>query len=258
MVLNLENLVVTYGSGRSANRAVDDVSLEVAPHSVVGLVGESGSGKSTLGKAIVGLVPVTSGRITWNGHPISRARGPRSSVRRIQYVFQNPYASLNPRMTVGASIAEGLGLGERRSRGARVAELLDLVRLDPSDGRKLPRELSGGQRQRVAIARALATEPDMLIADEITSALDVSVQGAVLNLLRSIQAETGVAVLFISHNLAVVRYVSHSIAVMKSGRIVEFGTTDDVIGKPTHPYSQQLLRSVPQLSGSMPANAAAV
>ncbi|MGC4109915.1 MAG: ATP-binding cassette domain-containing protein [Nocardioides sp.] len=247
MVLKIDDLVVTYGTGRTAHRAVDGVSLEVEPHSVVGLVGESGSGKSTLARAVVGLAPITSGRITWAGQPVPATRGRGGATRRIQYVFQDPYASLDPRMSVAASIAEGLVGGARRDRRKRVEELLDLVRLDPGDASKLPRELSGGQRQRVAIARALAAEPELLIADEITSALDVSVQGAVLNILRGIQTATGVAVLFISHNLAVVRYVSQRIAVMKDGRLVELAPTDEVIETPSHPYTRDLLRAVPTL-----------
>lgn len=247
-MLRVENLVVRYGHGSKTVVAVDDVSIAVDAASIVGLVGESGSGKSTLARAVVGLAPISAGRVSWNGlefDPTSRAR--RDLARRpLQYIFQDPYASLDPRMSIGTSVAEGLG-GRRRGRAARVGELLELVRLDPGDATKLPRQLSGGQRQRVAIARALASDPQILIADEITSALDVSVQGAVLNLLKEIQAETGVGILFISHNLAVVRYMAQTISVMKSGKLVEHGTTDEVIERPSHPYTQELLAAVPRL-----------
>jgi peptide/nickel transport system ATP-binding protein len=248
-MLDIRNLTVVYGHGGHRNAAVQDVSLRVEPHAIVGLVGESGSGKSTLGKAVVGLAPVAAGTIEWNGAPVSvRPNAWRGTARpAIQYVFQDPYASLNPRLRVGAAIAEGLGDHRRSGRRVEVERLLELVRLDPEVADVLPRQLSGGQRQRVAIARALAAGPELLIADEITSALDVSVQGAVLNLLKEIQAETGVAILFISHNLAVVRYLAGSVAVMKQGRMVEFGPTDQVVESPSDPYTQQLLEAVPAL-----------
>ncbi|MFG1907645.1 ABC transporter ATP-binding protein [Kribbella sp. NPDC048928] len=248
-MLDIRNLTVVYGHGGHRNAAVQDVSLRVEPHAIVGLVGESGSGKSTLGKAVVSLAPVSAGTIEWNGAPVAVRWNARRGTARpaIQYVFQDPYASLNPRLRVGGAIAEGLGDHRRSGRRAEVERLLELVRLDPEVADVLPRQLSGGQRQRVAIARALAAEPELLIADEITSALDVSVQGAVLNLLKEIQAETGVAILFISHNLAVVRYLAGSVAVMKQGRMVEFGPTDQVVGSPSDPYTQQLLQAVPAL-----------
>lgn len=249
-MLEIRNIVVTYGHGHRAVTAVNDVSLVVAADSIVGIVGESGSGKSTLAKAVVGLAPLASGAIFWKGVEFNpRARRRRDlAARPLQYVFQDPYASLNPRMSVGASISEGLRRTSGRARSARIAELLEMVRLDPSDVHKLPRQLSGGQRQRVAIARALAAEPQILIADEITSALDVSVQGAVLNLLKEIQSGTGVGILFISHNLAVVRYMADSIGVMKGGRLVEHGPTDAVIERCSHPYTKQLLEAVPSMA----------
>lgn len=249
-MLRIDNLVVTYGHGTNGVVAVNDVSLAVASNEIVGLVGESGSGKSTLARAAVGLTPMTSGEVRWKGQPYDPgARGRRAlEARPIQYVFQDPYASLNPRMSVGSSVAEGLGRISRSAQVARVAELLEMVRLDPGDASKLPRQLSGGQRQRVAIARALAAEPEILIADEITSSLDVSVQGAVLNLLREIQARTQVGILFISHNLAVVRYMADSIAVMKSGHLVEHGPAQSVIEMPSHPYTQELLAAIPRMA----------
>jgi peptide/nickel transport system ATP-binding protein len=247
-MLEIENLVVTYGSGPRATTAVDDVSLTVAPNAVVGLVGESGSGKSTLGKAVVGLAPISSGAIRFNGQQVGqRGRLNAGRLRTVQYVFQDPYASLDPRMRVGSSIAEGLGRIGRRAAAAEVDRLLDLVHLDAGAAQQRPRQLSGGQRQRVAIARALAARPELLIADEITSALDVSVQGAILNLLKQIQAETGVGILFISHNLAVVRYMAQEVAVMRFGRLVESGPTDRVIGFPEDTYTRELLAAVPSV-----------
>ncbi|MFJ6700338.1 ABC transporter ATP-binding protein [Streptomyces sp. NPDC091272] len=232
--MKITELTVRYGTFT----AVDHLSLEVPPGSVVGLVGESGSGKSTVARAVAGLTPC---RGTVTG--IDRAR--------IQMVFQDPYSSLNPRMTVGASIAEGLGPRARRAeRATGVARLLDLVALPATAAAKYPRELSGGQRQRVAVARALAAQPELLIADEITSALDVSVQGAVLNLIRDLRTELGLSMLFISHNLAVVRYVADTVAVMRSGRLVEAGNVDEVIGSPQHDYTRSLLDAVPRLAHS--------
>lgn len=261
-MLEVRNLLVRYGTGRHIFTAVDRVSLEVRSSTIVGLVGESGSGKSTLGKAVVGLVPVVSGEIVLDGSRLTGRRllrGYRSSGksrRGIQYVFQDPYASLDPRMSVGASIAEGLVASERRmtraARSAEIARLLDLVRLDPDRARLRPRQLSGGQRQRVAIARSLAARPAILIADEITSSLDVSVQGAVLNLLRHIQAETGVGVLFISHNLAVVRYLAEDVYVMHNGQLVESGPVERVIEHPRAAYTKQLIAAVPSIPRLVP------
>ncbi|MFB9831416.1 ABC transporter ATP-binding protein [Actinoallomurus acaciae] len=256
-VLEVCDLVVRFGTGSQAITAVDGVSLAVHASSVVGLVGESGSGKSTLAKAMVGLAPISSGEVRWDGEPIRTTglagrRAARDRRRRVQFVFQDPYASLNPRMSVGASIGEGVATGGRAARTAEVRRLLDLVRLDPDCGRLRPRQLSGGQRQRVAIARALAARPEILIADEITSALDVSVQGAVLNLLRDIQRETGVGVLFISHNLAVVRYLADTIAVMHEGRLVESAPSEDIITDPRDPYTQRLLAAVPSIRPHTP------
>jgi peptide/nickel transport system ATP-binding protein len=247
-MLEIDSLVVTYGSGHGATVAVDNVSLIVEPNSVVGLVGESGSGKSTLGKAVVGLAPIAAGTIRFSGEIVRGTGSSRAGLQRqIQYVFQDPYASLDPRMRVGSSIAEGMRRIGRRDAVAEVRRLLDLVHLDPGAAQVLPRQLSGGQRQRVAIARALAARPKILIADEVTSALDVSVQGAILNLLKQIQVETGVGILFISHNLAVVRYMAQTVAVMRSGRLVEYGPTDRVIESPSDPYTRELLMAVPTI-----------
>ncbi|MFC4122123.1 ATP-binding cassette domain-containing protein [Nonomuraea zeae] len=227
--LEFDGVRVRLGRGRRAVDAVGGVDLTVPAGTAVGLVGESGCGKSTLARAAVGLVPLAAGRIT-----------PTSGV---QLVFQDPYSSLDPRMTVGAAVAEAVpGRG-----GGDVARLLDLVGLEAEHATRLPRHLSGGQRQRVAIARALAARPAVMIADEITSSLDVSVQGMVLNLIRDLQRELGLTMLFISHNLAVVRYVSDHVAVMNRGRIVESGPVDDVLTDPRDPYTRALLDAVPRL-----------
>ncbi|EOD65414.1 ABC transporter ATP-binding protein [Amycolatopsis vancoresmycina] len=222
--------------------AVDGVSLTVPPGQVVGLVGESGSGKSTLARAAAGLAPVSAGRVLLGGVDVRRL--PRR--RPLQMVFQDPYSSLDPRMAVGESIAEAMPPGTSRAeRRAEVARLLELVNLDPDRAAELPGRLSGGQRQRVALARALAGRPEVLIADEITSALDVSVQGAVLNLVREVQRRLSLSMLFISHNLAVVRYVSDVVAVMYLGRIVEAGPAAQVLTDPQHPYTRELLAAAP-------------
>ncbi|MEU1202610.1 ABC transporter ATP-binding protein [Streptomyces sp. NPDC005813] len=250
--LRIEGLTVRFGRGRRAMAAVDGVSLTVPPGKIVSLVGESGSGKSTVARAVVGLVPVTAGQVLLDGEDIASDTARR---RRIQMVFQDPYASLDPRMTVGATLDEALRARAgtcptREQRGREVGRLLDLVALSPEHAGILPRRLSGGQRQRVALARALAVRPDVIIADEITSALDVSVQGAVLNLVRDIQARSGTSMLFISHNLEVVRYVSDFIAVMYLGRIVEAAPREELLARPRHPYTRALLAAVPRLGRS--------
>jgi peptide/nickel transport system ATP-binding protein len=240
--LRFEDITVRFGSGRTATTAVDGVSLTVPHGEVLGLVGESGSGKSTIARAAVGLVPVQEGRILLDGAPIDVRHGRRP----LQMVFQDPYSSLDPRMTIGASVAEILPRGlSRAARRDEVARLLELVHLDPTRAGAYPAQLSGGQRQRVAIARALAGRPRVLIADEITSALDVSIQGAILNLVRELQAELGLSMLFISHNLAVVRYVASRVAVMHGGRIVEEGPTGDVLAHPRDSYTRELLAAIP-------------
>jgi peptide/nickel transport system ATP-binding protein len=236
--LLFEDVTVRYGR----TTAVDGVSLAVPAGEIVGLVGESGSGKSTLAKAAVGLAPLTAGRISLDGVPVPT----RGRHRPLQMVFQDPYSSLDPRMTIGESVAEAMPPG--RSRAARrteVERLLDLVHLDPASVAALPSRLSGGQRQRVALARALAADPRVVIADEITSALDVSIQGAVLNLVRELRRELGLSILFISHNLAVVRYVASHVAVMHRGRVVEHGPTARVLAEPSHEYTRELLAAIP-------------
>ena len=248
-------LSVRFGHGNRALTAVDGVDLEVPAGATVGLVGESGSGKSTLARALSGLTPLAEGDVLLDGTPVPKRQGGRAvdRGRRVQMIFQDPFTSLNPRMTVGEAIGEASALrgGARRgARGAEVEHYLGLVHLDPELAGRLPSRLSGGQRQRVAIARALAARPEVLIADEITSSLDVSVQSAVLNLMRELRAELGISMMFVSHNLATVRYVSDTIAVMYLGRIVEVGPTEDVVAAPQHPYTQALLAAVPRLGST--------
>ncbi|UCM91158.1 ABC transporter ATP-binding protein [Streptomyces marincola] len=245
------------GPGRRGLLALDGVDLALAPGETLGIVGESGSGKSTLARTIVRVHPATSGSVTFRGRDVTTASGAalKAFRREVQMVFQDPYASLNPRMTVGRIIAEPLvahGLGDRE---ARVAALLAQVGLDPSAADRHPRDFSGGQRQRIGIARALAPEPSVLICDEPVSALDVSVQAQVVNLLTDLQRRLGLAMLFIAHDLAVVRQVSHRIAVMHRGRIVETGTADDICDRPREPYTRALLAAAPVLA---PATAEAV
>jgi peptide/nickel transport system ATP-binding protein len=242
--LRFDGVTVRYGIGRHAHVAVDAVDLVVPPGQVVGLVGESGSGKSTLARAAVGLVAPAAGKILLDGKPV-----PRRGRRPLQMVFQDPYASLDPRMTAGESIAEAIPRRRDLSRVSRrneAARLTELVGLPSGTVDKFPSELSGGQRQRIALARALAGRPDVIIADEITSALDVSTQGAVLNLVRDLQRELSLSMLFISHNLAVVRYVADHVAVMYQGRIVEHGPAERVLLNPGQPYTRQLLAAVPR------------
>lgn len=242
--LDFRRVTVQFGQGRNALKAVDNVDLLVPEGAIVGLVGESGSGKSTLAKAAVGP-PVTSGEVLLDGAAV---RFSGRAARPIQMVFQDPFSSLDPRMSIGESIAEALPrVRGRAARRTEVRRLLELVALDPDRAEYLPGSLSGGQRQRVALARALAGDPKVLIADEVTSSLDVSVQGAMLNLIRSVHRELGLSMLFISHNLAVVRFVSDYIAVMYLGRVVEYGAADTVLADPQHPYTRSLLESSPRL-----------
>jgi ABC-type oligopeptide transport system ATPase subunit len=231
-------------------KAVDDVSFEVRPGETVGLVGESGSGKSTTGYCILRLLDATSGTITFDGQDITSLRGEglRRLRRDLQVIFQDPVAAHNSRMTVGEIITEPLDvhkIGDGASRQAEMHRLLDLVGLDRGAARRRAHEFSGGQSQRIGIARALALKPKLIICDEPVSALDVSIQAQVLNLLKDIQQETQIAYLFIAHDLAVVRAISDRIEVMQSGRIVESGAAADVYENPSHPYTKALLASAP-------------
>jgi oligopeptide/dipeptide ABC transporter ATP-binding protein len=241
-------------------RAVDGVNLEIARGEALGLVGESGCGKSTLGRCIVGLYTPTAGEIRYGGATLS-ARRERAQRRRMQIVFQDPYSSLNPRMTVRQVLAELLRVHKMVPRNRvdeRCRELIELVGLGPRALDAHPRNFSGGQRQRVSIARALALEPELLVADEPVSALDVSVQATVLNLLDELRSKLGLTMLFIAHNMAVVRHVCDRVAVMYLGRIVETAPTEELFSDPRHPYTQGLLKAVPRLVPGRLTEAAAM
>ncbi len=253
-VLGVDDLRVSYPGRGVFSKPVEvlhGVSLTIGRGETLGLVGESGSGKTTLGRTVTGLVPPTSGEIRFDGtvlEPRTRANRRRRAAE-IQVVFQDPYTSLNPALTIGDTLSEPLiAQGEGRTQARkRVGELLDLVNLPTNSLSRLPREFSGGQRQRVAIARALALNPRLIVCDEPVSALDLTNQARVLELLIEIQERTGVAYLFISHDLMVIRRVSHRVAVLYRGDIVETGPADDVTSHPQHPYTQRLLLSSPVL-----------
>ena len=254
--------------GRTVLHAVDDVSFTIARGETLGLVGESGCGKSTIARLLVGLYAPTSGDIRFDGEPVARFAKSQAMRRRAQMIFQDPYASLNPRWRVGRIIAEPLRLHgaavvdapHARVRepasandlvdqriDARVDALLRQVGLSPADRVKYPHQFSGGQRQRISIARALATQPEFLVCDEPTSALDVSVQAQVLNLMKTLQRELGLTYLFISHNLAVVRYIADRVGVMYLGRLVEIAPKTALFAAPLHPYTRMLLDAIPDL-----------
>jgi oligopeptide/dipeptide ABC transporter ATP-binding protein len=237
------------GGGRSL-RALDRVDLDVRHAEILGVVGESGSGKSTLGRLLLKLLEPTNGRIVFDGTELSSLdrRGVHAFRRRAQPIYQDPYSSLDPRWKIGRTIREPLdafGIGTPAERDARVAELLEAVGLSERHGATRPHQLSGGQRQRAAIAAALAPRPDLLVADEPVSALDVLVQAQILNLIGSLQHEFGLTIVFITHNLSVVEHLADRVAVMYLGRIVELGRTAEVLAAPQHPYTRALIESIP-------------
>lgn len=247
-LLQVDDLVVEYPTAQGPFRAVDRVGFQLARGGSLAVVGESGCGKSTLARALVRLLRPVSGRIVLDGTDIAplSERRLRPLRRKVQMVFQDPYGSLDPHLTAQQIVAEPLrlsGVGDRADRDRRAAELLDRVGLPSSALHRRPPEFSGGQRQRIGIARALASRPDLLVCDEATSALDVSVQAQVLQLLRELQAETGIAYLVIAHNLAVVSEISTDVVVMRAGRIVESGPTAHVLASPAEPYTRELRRA---------------
>ena len=249
MKLQVHDLAVRYGSGHDALTAVDGVDFSLPEGKTLGLVGESGCGKSSIARALVGLVPVQRGKIHLDGVDFSsnRSRTSMKFRRKVQMIFQDPYSSLNPRMTVLETLSEvmpsSIARGGRRKEALRV---LDLVGLAENALSRFPHQFSGGQRQRIAIARALAIHPDVIINDEVTSSLDVSVQATILNLLKDLQNELKLSYVFISHDLSSVRYMSDVVAVMYLGRIVETAATNQLFRTPNHPYTRVLMDSIPK------------
>ena len=250
-LIEVKNLQKFFGSPSKPVRAVDDVSFNIQPGETLGLVGESGSGKSTIGRALLRLIDNTSGSVTYRGEDLGAASGSRMRNLRskLQMIFQDPYASLNPKMRVRDILGEALHVhGLANGKGAtaqRIAELLQLVGLPPEHAARYPHEFSGGQRQRIGVARALAVEPEFIVADEPLSALDVSIQAQVVNVLQELQERMGLAYLFISHDMAVIEKMSHDVAVMKGGRIIEIGKRQQIFEDPCENYTRLLMAAVP-------------
>jgi oligopeptide transport system ATP-binding protein len=253
VLLEVKGLKQYFNVGRKDEvKAVDDISFHIYEGETFGLVGESGSGKSTTGRSVIRLYDPTAGEIIFNGTDISKIRS-KSDLqefrREVQMIFQDPYASLNPRMKVNDIIAEGIDINKLASneeeRAKKVNELLKVVGLDPSHGTRYPHEFSGGQRQRIGIARALAVDPRFIICDEPISALDVSIQAQVVNLLQDLQKNVGLTYLFIAHDLSMVKHISDRIGVMHSGKLLEMGSSEDVYNFGVHPYTESLLSAIP-------------
>ncbi|KAB0677222.1 ABC transporter ATP-binding protein [Aureimonas leprariae] len=249
-ILAVEDLATHFTLPHGTVRAVDGVSFTVRRGTIVGLVGESGSGKTTVGRSILRLAPATGGVARFEGEDLLKLseRRMRPYRRRLQIIFQDPYSSLNPRMRVGAILGEALGahgLATGAARQPRIAELLARVGLQPEHASRFPHEFSGGQRQRIGIARALAVEPDLIVADEPVSALDVSVQAQILNLMQDLRREFGLAMLFVAHDLSVVEYLCDEVVVMYLGRVMERGPSRDVYRRPRHPYTKALIATAP-------------
>jgi oligopeptide transport system ATP-binding protein len=251
-LLEVKDLKKHFRVGRGADlKAVDGISLDIKKGETVGLVGESGCGKTTAGRVLVRLYEPSGGEVLFSGEDVHRTEGAEAKLlnRKMQMIFQDPQASLNPRMIVGDIIAEGLDIhnlvGSRKERLERVHELLDVVGLDKEHANRYPHEFSGGQRQRIGVARALAVDPEFIVADEPVSALDVSIQAQVINLMRRLQEERGLTYLFISHDLSVVKYISDRVGVMYLGQLVELASSDELYENPLHPYTKALLSAVP-------------
>jgi peptide/nickel transport system ATP-binding protein len=250
-MLAVRGLKKYFGTGDRPVRAVDDVSFTIGKGEVLGLVGESGSGKSTIGRSVLKLIEPTAGSVEFEGNDLAplSARDMRPYRRRLQIIFQDPYASLNPRRRVGDTLGEAMathGLHPGPARRARIAELLSLVGLAPEHAQRFPHEFSGGQRQRIGIARALAVEPEFIVADEPVSALDVSIQAQVINLLSELRERFGLTMLFISHDLDVVEYLCDRIVVLYLGKVMEVAPARDLYRSPKHPYTQALLEASPR------------
>lgn len=249
-LLEVRNLKKYFHVGDNVLKAVNDVSFEIKRGETLGIVGESGCGKSTMGRTILRLYEPTAGEVIFEGKPVNKLNNQelKSMRRRMQMIFQDPYASLNPRMTVGDIIGEALdihGLASGEKRKERIQELLSLVSLNPEHMNRFPHEFSGGQRQRIGIARALAVEPKFIVCDEPISALDVSVQAQVVNLLEQLQERMGLTYMFIAHDLSMVKYISDRVGVMYLGKMVELADSTKLYEKPLHPYTQALLSAIP-------------
>ncbi|HCY6428104.1 TPA: ABC transporter ATP-binding protein [Staphylococcus aureus] len=254
ILLSIKNLKQYFNAGKKNEvRAIDNISFDIYKGETLGLVGESGCGKSTTGKSIIKLNDITSGEILYEGTDIQKIKKRKDLLKfnkKIQMIFQDPYASLNPRLKVMDIVAEGIDIhhlaSDKRDRKKRVYDLLETVGLSKEHANRYPHEFSGGQRQRIGIARALAVEPEFIIADEPISALDVSIQAQVVNLLLKLQRERGITFLFIAHDLSMVKYISDRIAVMHFGKIVEIGPSEEIYQNPLHDYTKSLLSAIPQ------------